>query len=352
MFNWGIIGTGFVARKFVLGLRAADDAHAVTVASHTAASADKFAADFGLTSHGDNIAALLAAPIDAVYIATPPTAHRKAALAAIAAGKPVLIEKPLAASLADARAIVGAAHAAGVFAMEGVWTRFLPLFAAARARLPELGEIRSLEASFGLANTPDPADNQFSAALGGGALLHRGLYPLALALGLLGPAKLEASAATIGASGADEDCTLLLRHASGALSTLRASLRAPLANDLRIEGTHGFLHLETPVYRPFAARLTTISPAKRTSNTSPRFEFLRESTLAQSVQQRLTSLKRPAGQRFTRRFVGNGYHYEADAVMRAVRAGHTESPEMPLADSLAIAEMIEAARTAWGTARD
>ena len=348
LFNWGIIGTGFVARKFVAGLRASAGGRSVAVVSRSAASANTFAADFGITSFGDDLAALLAGTIDAVYIATPPTSHREQALAAIAAGKPILVEKPFSASLADAQDIASAAAAAGVFAMEGVWTRFLPLFAEIRALLAAgaIGEIRSLEASFGLSNIPEASDNQFNATLGGGALLHRGLYPLALATGLLGPALLTGSTATIGTTGVDEDCTLLLRHGGGAIATLRASLRAPLANDLRIEGSHGFIHIEAPIYRPFTARIGNTSPARRTGS-APRFETLRESGLAQSVQQRVAGLRRAGGRTITRHFAGNGYHYEADAVMRAVQSGALQSDLMPLADSLAIAALIDEARQSW-----
>ena len=76
LFNWGIIGTGFVARKFVLGLRASAGGRALAVVSRGAPSANAFATDFGITSCGDDLAALLASGVDAVYIATPPTAHR------------------------------------------------------------------------------------------------------------------------------------------------------------------------------------------------------------------------------------------------------------------------------------
>lgn len=348
LFNWGIVGTGFVARKFILGLRASAGGRALAVVSRSAASANAFATDFGIASHGDDLAALLASGVDAVYIATPPTAHREQALAAIAAGKPILVEKPFAASLADVQDIAAAATAAGVFAMEGVWTRFLPLFGEIRSLLAAgaIGEIRSLEASFGLSNIPDTADNQFNASLGGGALLHRGLYPLALATGLLGPARLTASAATIGTTGVDEDCTLLLRHTGGAIATLRASMRAPLANDLRIDGSHGFIHIEAPIYRPFRARIGTTTPTRRT-NGHARFEALRESSLAQGVQQRFASVRSGSGRTVTRHFTGNGYHYEADVVMRAVQGGARQSDLMPLADSLAIAALIDEARQSW-----
>jgi predicted dehydrogenase len=349
MFRWGVIGTGSVARKFVAGLRQSDGGIAVLAVGRDAARTASFARDFGIADSMVDLSAAVSRPdIDAFYIATPPTAHRDAALACIAAGKSVLIEKPMSASADDTAAIITAARAAGVFVMEGIWTRFLPLFTEMRARIQagEIGDIRSLEASFGLSNIVDARDNQFNFNLGGGALLHRGLYPLALALDLLGPATLISSAATLGETRVDEDVVVVLRHDAGGLSTLRASLRAPLPNDITIEGTHGRIHIDAPLYRPWRASMIQAKPVLRTGTGKPRFEGLRESTLVQGVAQRLTGLRR-RGTTITRYFTGNGYHYEADAAMAAIRAGLTECPVMPLADSLAIAEITEAARARW-----
>ena len=349
MFRWGIIGTGTVARKFVAGLRQSEGGKAVVAIGRDAARTAAFASDLRIAASSIDLSAVVNRPdVDAFYIATPPVAHLDAALACIAAGKSVLIEKPMAASATDTAAIISAARAAGVFVMEGIWTRFLPLVTEVRSYLcnNRLGDIRSLEASFGISNVADPRDNQFNARLGGGAMLHRGLYPLALALDLLGPATLISSAATFGKTGVDEDVVALLRHQTGAVSTLRASLRATLRNDITIEGTHGRIHIAAPLYRPWRAILTDVKPTLRTGSGSPRFERLRESTLVQGAAQRLSGL-RQQGTTFTRYFTGNGYHYEADAVMAAVRAGMTECPLMTLNDSLAIAEMIDAARADW-----
>jgi predicted dehydrogenase len=322
---------------------------AILVNGRDAGRTATFARDFDIVHSSIDLSTAVSRPdIDAFYIATPPSAHRDAALACLAAGKPILIEKPMAANIADTTAIVTAARAAGVFAMEGIWTRFLPLLTELRQRVQSgaIGEIRSFEASFGLSNVVDLRDNQFNAELGGGALLHRGLYPLALALDLLGPGTLVGSAATIGKTGVDEDVIMLLRHQSGGLSTLRSSLRALQSNDITIEGTHGRLHIKAPLYRPWHATLFTTKPTLRTGGSSARFELLRESTLVQGASQRLSGLRRK-GTAITRHFSGNGYHYEANAVMAAVRAGATECSVMPLSDSLAIAELMEAARGTW-----
>jgi predicted dehydrogenase len=351
VFRWGIIGAGYVARKFVLGLRSSDGGTPALVCSRTEANARAFARDFGIADVRLSVEdALRSSDVDAFYIATPPSAHRDQAIACLSAGKPVLVEKPFAASLGDAEAMVAAARSSGVFCMEGMWTRFLPLLEELRAKISDgaIGTPHSLCGSFGASNLPDPSESLFNPALGGGALLHRGIYPLAMAIDLLGEGALLAAAATKGLTGVDEDCVLVLRHPGGALSTVRASLRAPLPNDLTIEGDHGAIHVYAPIFRPFRMALTKTRPTSRPRSGNLTFERFRESALAQAAQQRLrgltATLRRPGGRRIvTRTYAGNGYHYEADEVMRRIRQGAKESILMPLAQSVAMAALFDQA---------
>jgi len=358
MFRWGIIGAGYAARKFVLGLRASDGGAPVLVCSRTEANAAAFARDFGIANVRSSVEEAARSPdVDAFYIATPPSAHRHQAIACLSAGKAVLVEKPFAASRADAEAMLEAARSSGVFCMEGMWTRFLPLVGELRTMIhaQAIGTPRSLCGSFGASNLPDPDESLFNRDLAGGALLHRGIYPLAMAFDLLGEAELAAAAARQGATGVDEDCVLALRHGNGALSTVRASLRAPLPNDLTIEGDHGFIHVHAPIFRPFRLTLTRTRPASRPKAGNLRLERLREGALAQAAQQRFRGLAaalKPGGRRtVTRIYRGNGYHYEADEVMRCVQRGETESASMPLAQSLAMAALIDEARASWADQR-
>ncbi len=348
MFRWGVIGSGFAARKFVLGLRRSKDMKAVLVYSRTERNAQSFAVDLGVGEVlVDLDRAVGSASVDAFYIATPPSEHCGQALACLSQGKPVLIEKPFAPTRADAEAIASKARRCGVFCMEGMWTQFLPLVDRVRKLLAEgaVGEPRSLTASFGVANRPEPSDNQFRSDLGGGALMHRGVYAIAFAFDLLGPADLAASVATIGATGVDEDCSVVLRHHGGALSTLRASLRAPLPNDVSVEGTRGLLRVCPPIFRPFRLELAKAEPAGRGRRGSQFVEAIREGALAQSVQQRVAGSRRGAA--IVAHYSGNGYHYEAEEVARCVKEGLTQSERMPLDQSVRFAELMEEARNAW-----
>ena len=367
--RWAIFGTGPVARKFVLGLRPlGHTAVVVCVASRQPANAQAFARSLGLPQAAPDYAAAAASDVDAVYIATPPFEHEAHALLAIAAGKAVLIEKPFAMDAAAARRIAQAAQMAGVFCMEAMWTRFLPLIGQIKDRIAagEIGEVRSLQGSFCVANDLDPMAGLFDPLRGGGALMHRGVYPLSLARHLLGPVLATQATARLGQTGVDEDCALTLRHASGAVSSLQASLRSAGTNDLAIHGTRGSLVIAAPIYRPWTARLIRTRPRPPRASQpgqlgqlsqpgqgpkAGRFEAFFEGSLAQGLNQRLSRLLPwvlPGSRRVTARYQGNGYHYQAQALMQAIAQGQTQSPVMPLDESIQIMAIIDAARAQWG----
>ena len=352
--NWAILGTGVVSRKFVAGLRQMPGLGTVTVAaSRRLENAQAFAKALAIpTAVDDYRAAVSRTDVDLVYIATPPSEHEAHALMAIAAGKAVLIEKPFALDGAAARRIAEAARTAGVFCMEAMWTRFLPLTAEVRSLIASgaLGELRALQGSFMISNAPDPDASLFGPARGGGALMHRGVYPLSLARLFLGPVENVTAHGRLGSTGVDEDCTLVLGHAGGAISTLTASLRAPGPNDLTIAGTKGRIAIEAPIYRPFRARLTPVTP-RGNAGGGGRFEALKEGVAAQRLLQilpgGLRGLLSRGGRTIRRPYHGNGYGHEAAEVIRCLGAGLTESPLMPLQDSIEIMDVIDAARAAF-----
>jgi predicted dehydrogenase len=353
-FRWGILGTGHAARKFVLGLRHSATGKAALVASRNRANAQEFAHAFSVPMVADTYDSCAnTSEVDGLYIATPPTLHREQALLGISVGKPVLIEKPLAHNAEDAHAIINAARDYRVFCMEGMWTRFLPLVSHIK-KLVEQGEIgmpRVFSGSFGKSNIPDKGHSVFNKELGGGAMLHRGIYPLSMACYLMGPVEEIVSTASIGETAVDEDSSIVLRHVRGGLSLTTASLRAQLANDFTIVGTHGTIHVHAPVYRPYRLTLTKTTPTSNQTTSSSRLESLKESTLCQSLYQHFDFLARliRQGRRRTisRHYEGNGYHYEADEVIRCVQTGLGESPVMPLSDSLTVALITEKARSLW-----
>src|SRR5262245_6402274 len=169
-FRWGIFGTGEISLKFVAGLAAARDAEASFVASRSLAKAQRFAAGMGIARAIEGYAqAATAGGVDAIYIATPPSEHAAHALLCIEAGIPVLVEKPFATHGAEALRIADAARAKSVFAMEAMWTRFLPAAQALKEQLAArcVGEVRLVSGNFGDSKVPDPANGNLDPALGG-----------------------------------------------------------------------------------------------------------------------------------------------------------------------------------------
>jgi predicted dehydrogenase len=131
--QWGIIGTGAIAETFVSDLRLTESGVVSAVGSRSQASADRFADAFGIEGRHPSYESLVADPdVDVVYVATPHPLHRDNAILALRAGKPVLVEKPFAMNAAEAAEIVEVARETGLFAMEAMWTRFLPHIAVVR----------------------------------------------------------------------------------------------------------------------------------------------------------------------------------------------------------------------------
>ena len=322
-FRWAVFGTGAIAAKFVAGLAAADDARAVLVASRSLASAQAFAGAFGIErAVAGYDAAARAGGFDAVYVATPPALHRDHALACLAAGVPVLIEKPFAADRVQANEIAAAARAAGVFAMEGMWTRFLPAAQALREQVAAggIGEVRQVSGSLGFSKAVDAADGDFDPARGGGAVAHLGVYPLSLGQWLFGsPGTIVATGRT-GTTGVDEEAAMLLTYPGNVVARFAASLRAPMS-DFTVSGTSGSLAFAGPIFRPHGLATLRATPRRRGAPDLGRKAQLRET----GTVQRLVQLADRVGARGAKitayPFAGNGYHYEADEVARCVAAG-------------------------------
>ena len=348
--RWGILGTGAIAHAFAHGLGFARGAVLQAVASRDAANAKAFAASYGFkTAHAD-AAALLADPeVDVVYIATPNERHHADCLAAIAAGKAVLCEKPFALNAAESREVLAAAQAAQVFCMEAMWMLCAPAVIEAREAIEKgaIGAPVLLTAQLGFARVPSATSRLFNGA-GGGALLDLGVYPLALAEALLGAPQTVSAQATIGATGVDETVSILLGYASGAQASISASLRSTLLNAASVQGEQGVLHLQNPLYFPERYQIAHVAPEPDAPRGAIRKAGLRKHPalgpaldLARSLR---NSLRRTG---VVRRPHGTGYTAEAEEVMRCLRAGFQQSDLVPHRHTLAVMQTVDRIRAAW-----
>ena len=177
---WGVIGAGGVASRRTLpeAVYGASSARFVAVMDAHEQTARETAGRFGIANVHPTVDALLADPgVDAVYIATPTAAHLPQVLAAAAARKHVLVERPIALTSAEAKQAIEACHQSGVLLGCTCRTRFHSLHLAARQMLErgELGQVIAGRAQVSFWYPPDPgAWRQRQRSAGGGSLIHLG----------------------------------------------------------------------------------------------------------------------------------------------------------------------------------
>jgi predicted dehydrogenase len=311
--HWGIAGLGRIAHLVAGDFVHVPDAELVAVASRSAARAEEFAERHGASRWYGSYGELLADPeVDVVYVATPHPQHHAIALAAIRAGKAVLVEKAFTATLGGAEEIVAEARARGVFAMEAMWTRFQPAVVRLRELLAAgaIGSLVSVQAELGIAREFDPSDRLFAPELGGGALLDLGVYVVSLAQMVLGTPQTVHTVGAYESNGVEGAATLLLGWEGGRSATLTTSLHSPMPGGARIFGSEGWLELPPRFHHPTRLVLHREGEPPREETHPP---------------------------------LGGGYSHELIEVTARVRAGETESLVMPLDDTLAVMSVLEQA---------
>lgn len=319
--SWGVVGPGSIAKRFVHAVHGHTSQRVVAVAGRDPQRTAGFASEVGVANAHGSVEGLLAEPaIDVVYIATPHSSHREVALQAIASGKHVLVEKPIALKPADAREIFAAARAAGVLAMEAMWTRYLPQMDIMRQIIAagDLGEIHQVEAGFGFTASYEPKGRLWDPELGGGALLDIGVYPIAFASDVLGtPTRIVASGIKTPLD-VDMQANAILTSESGAFASISTSLINEHPNRASVMGTKASLEFSVPFYSP--SGLTVI-------------EVVRGENVLHEWRD----------DRFAKPY--DGLSYQAVALAAYVAEGRAESPLHPhdeVVDVLTTTELIRA----------
>jgi len=316
--RWGILATGVIAARFVEDLRRLPDAEVVAVGSRSRAAAEAFAQRYAIPrAYGDWAGLATDGDLDVVYVATPHPAHHAATKLCLAAGRAVLCEKPLTLDAATAQDLVDTARSAGVFLMEAMWTRCNPTVRrlVELVRAGAIGEVVTVHADFGLAGPLPPEHRLRDPALGGGALLDLGVYPVTLAHLLLGRPDQVSAWASLTAEGVDQQTGLLLGYASGALAALTCGFVGAGGNAATVTGRTGRIELPAPFFCP--ARLTVHRPGAEPE--------VHEAPLT-----------------------GHGFGPEAAEVHRCLRAGLPESPLVPHATTLEVMALLDAVRARIG----
>jgi predicted dehydrogenase len=251
--RWGILATGKIARDFAANLHAVPGAVVAAVGSRSHESAERFAHDLGDDStrvHGSYDDLVSDPEVDVVYVASPHSHHLAHARLAFAAGKPVLCEKPLTLTRGDGEVLFESAG--DLFCMEAMWMACHPLIRDLRERLAAgaLGTPRQVRADLGFVVPADASARMWDPALGAGALLDMGIYPLTFARLMLGPFVTVAATGDLNESGIDLDVAIAARHESGAVSALTTSMTSTSPRTASVATDEGLLELPADFHHP------------------------------------------------------------------------------------------------------
>ena len=312
--RWGLLGAGWIASQMAYSLRDTSQ-RVVAVGSRDTERARAFVDEHapGARPHGE-YASLVADPdVDVVYVASPHSEHLEHALLAIAAGKHVLVEKPMAPTADEARRIAAAAREAGVFCMEAMWTRFLPHIDVLRQVLDTglLGEVSTVLADHSIPLWPDGPERLADPALAGGAMLDLGIYPLAFASLTLGGLTSATGLGTLTDRGVDRRFAFAVQGPTGTVASLATDMSVSSPTTASVNGTWARLELETMFYMPTTMHLVGKDGVVLDTMTGDPIERHR------------------------------GLRHEATEVALRITAGDTESDVVPLDETVHILEVMD-----------
>ncbi len=312
--NWGFIGFGRIARKFLESLNAVEGEKAYAFASRSNAKA--LQEEFPNIAVYDSYDKLLADPnVDVVYISTTHNFHCRNTIDALRAGKHVLCEKPMGISPEEIQEMTTVARETGKFLMEAMWMRFLPAYreALTRAKSGEIGEVKYITASFGFrsADKLTTDGRLLNPDLAGGALYDVGVYPLTIVSDLFGwqPSDFKAHA-VISDTGVDETIQVQLDFGNNRLAQVVGSIGLHTNKEACIYGTEGYIRL------PFFWKAQSYEIVKNEEAVS-----------------------------FEKPYTATGYAHEIIEVAECIKQGKTESELFTINDSLMSARLVESILT-------
>lgn len=315
-FRWGFMGTGWISRTVASDFQHAD-LRIQAFGSSSLANAAALAEEFGAPNQHGSYRDLANDPeVDVVYVTLLNQGHLDGALLAIEAGKAVLVEKPFTVNAAQARRLRDAARANGVFAMEAMWSRFVPTRRALHEVIHHglIGETQAVIAQY--SENLVPKDRIWRTDTAGGVLLDLGVYPLSFIIELLGFPEAVTAKSVISIGGVDQITTAILNYQGVRQGVFTSSASTFGPSMATILGSEGRIDYEGPIWgqSPFSVR-----------NQSGEEVFRYESPI-----------------------LGSGRQYQAIEVERCLRAGIAQSPLMTLDDSVRIMELLDEIRAQVG----
>ena len=316
--RWGILATGSIAANFCRDLALVDDNEIAAVGSRRPEAARAFADQVGATRAHGSYEELVADPdVDVVYVATPHSRHLEDVLLCFEAGKHVLCEKALTMNETDSVHLVEEARRRGLFFAEAMWMRTQPNVRAMRqiAQDGDLGEVVQLRAELGMVAKPE-RERLWDPSLGASALLDVGIYPLTFAHLILGEPVDIAATGVLSDRGVDVNGGATLTYDSGAVASIAWTQLAQGDNRAVIAGPAGRIEVPGRFHEP--SGFSVVTPDSSTSTSLP--------------------------------VTGRGYSHEIEEVAACLRRGLTESPLLPLDETLSIQRQMDEILSQLGVA--
>jgi predicted dehydrogenase len=315
VIRWGVAGPGRAAARFAEGLRAVERATLSAVWGRNAERANAYALRFDVPQVFDSMENLAASDVDAIYAATHPDTHAEICIKALSAGKHVLCEKPAALNERQLTEVLAAADSHDGLFMEAMKPPFFPLYQRLREHLKAdpIGPVGFVRAGHADSRLPPEYPLHFP-ELGGGGIMGIGPYEAFLALDWLGALKRVQTMGRLNNSGVDALALFQTEHERG-MAQLHTGIDLLSRGDALLCAPGGYVLLHANWWNPARATI-------------------------QYVDGRKVSLDEP--------FIAGGFNYETAHFCDLIRDGRRESPEISHVLSLAMAHLLEAARSALG----
>jgi predicted dehydrogenase len=319
VIRWGILGSGWIAERFIESVRAHTKQNIAAVGSRSKDRAKEFASRMGLEqAYGKYEEFVAAKDLDVIYVATPHNLHHEGVMLALNAGKHVLVEKPIALNRGQTAEMVELARRKKLFFAEALWTFYLPKFDVLRQLLEAkaIGEIKSVYTDYGEYFTRD--HRIFDPKLAGGPLLDLGTYQVSFLTEIFGIPDRVVGVGQPDPSGVNGQLSAILTDANGNQGVFSTTLYGFTPTNAVIVGTEGTIQFDSPFHLP-----GPFVVASADGSQTLRYE-------------------EPSGRHF------EGLYYEAAEVARRITAGELETPYRSLDASLDTMATLDMVRRSVG----
>lgn len=315
--KWGILGLGKIANKFASDLQSVEGSELYAVASRSVDKSRDFSKNHGAHKFYGNYQELLKdEEVDVIYIATPHVFHYEQTLLCLEHKKAVLCEKPFAMNSVQVEEMINTSRKQNTFLMEAMWTQFLPHFKYVKEIVDsgKYGKVRNLKADFGFNAPFDKKSRIYNKNIGGGSLLDIGIYPVFMALNVLGiPEKISAKAAFC-ETDVDTECSTIFHYENGIEAELNSNIQKKTDTTATILLDKATIKVNSRFHEPTSVSLITSEGEETKDFTTNTY----------------------------------GYNYEAAHVAEMLRAGRKESNEMTFQKSLHLIELLDRIREEIG----